>query len=198
MPQPANELHRLVEEFRALPADDDRRRAIVAELGADATAVAAAPFLTSVVADPHEYDLARAEAAVVLRLWPPSAPAAARAAARALLTALDDLDEDLVRQYAAHALGSYADDPAAHAALTAAVLDDDEDADTLVRYNALAALEEAGPSDARADVLRALARDPEIGRAATRVLTDWGRANDDGGGITGAGDGGDVTCAGPA
>ncbi|MFF9654032.1 hypothetical protein [Streptomyces sp. NPDC014622] len=68
MPQPASDLHRLVEEFRALPADDDRRRAIVAELGTDDTAVQAAPFLASVVADPHEYDLARVEAATILRL----------------------------------------------------------------------------------------------------------------------------------
>ncbi|MEU3219038.1 hypothetical protein [Streptomyces sp. NPDC006971] len=182
MPQPASDLHRLVEEFRALPADDDRRRAIVAELGTDDTAVQAAPFLASVVADPHEYDLARVEAATILRLWPPSDPVTARTVARALLAALDDLDEDLVRQYAVHALGSYADDPAVHKTLAAAVLDSgtgDDGEDVLVRYNALAALEEAGPSDARADVLRALAQDPELGRSAARVLTAWGRAPDD-------------------
>ncbi|MER6501508.1 hypothetical protein ABT218_19455 [Streptomyces sp. NPDC001455] len=189
MPQPASDLHRLVEEFRALPADDDRRRAIVAELGTDDTAVQAAPFLASVVADPHEYDLARVEAATILRLWPPSDPLTARTVARALLAALDDLDEDLVRQYAVHALGSYADDPAVHKTLAAAVLDSgtgddgedegDDGEDVLVRYNALAALEEAGPSDARADVLRALAQDPELGRSAARVLTAWGRAPDD-------------------
>ena len=181
MPRPANELRCLVEEFRTLPADDDRRRAIVAELGTDATAVAAAPFLASVVADPHEYDLARVEAATVLRLWPPSDPAITRAAVRALLIALEDRDEDLVRQYAALALGSYADDPAVHAALAAAVLDDGPDEDTLVRYNALAALEEAGPSDSRTDVLRTLARDPELGRSAARVLTAWGRADNSNG-----------------
>ncbi|MFE1408222.1 hypothetical protein ACFW5D_32305 [Streptomyces sp. NPDC058770] len=189
MPQPASDLHRLVEEFRALPADDDRRRAIVAELGTDDTAVQAAPFLASVVADPHEYDLARVEAATILRLWPPSDPLTARTVARALLAALGDLDEDLVRQYAVHALGSYADDPAVHKTLAAAVLDSgtgddgedegDDGEDVLVRYNALAALEEAGPSDARADVLRALAQDPELGRSAARVLTAWGRAPDD-------------------
>lgn len=181
MPQPASELHRLVEEFRALPADDDRRRAIVAELGTDETAVRAAPFLASVVADPHAYDLARVEAATILRLWPPSDPVTARTVSRALLAALDDVDEDLVRQYTAHALGPYADDPPVHKALAATVLNrpkDGGDEDILVRHNALAALEEAGPSDARADVLRALARDPELGRAATRVLTSWGRTPD--------------------
>ncbi|MFF9654033.1 hypothetical protein [Streptomyces sp. NPDC014622] len=55
-----------------------------------------------------------------------------------------------------------------HKTLAAAVLDsgtgddgeDDDGEDVLVRHNALAALEEAGPSDARADVLRALAEDP--------------------------------------
>ncbi|MFF3735420.1 hypothetical protein ACFYXM_35435 [Streptomyces sp. NPDC002476] len=187
MPQPASDLHLLVEGFRALPADDDRRRAIVAGLGTDDTAVQAAPFLASVVADPHEYDLARVEAATILRLWPPSDPVTARTVARSLLAALDDLDEDLVRQYAVHALGSYADDPAVHKTLAAAVLDSgtgddgegDDGEDVLVRYNALAALEEAGPSDARADVLRALAQDPELGCSAARVLTAWGRALDD-------------------
>ncbi|MFB7914820.1 hypothetical protein [Streptomyces sp. NPDC056061] len=187
MPQPPNDLHRLVAEFHALPADDDRRRAIVAELGTDDTADDAAPFLASVVADPHAYDLARVEAATILRLWPPSDPATARTAARALLTALDDRDEDLVRQYAAAALGPYADDPAVHDALASLVLnapksegeydedeDKDEDEDPLVRHNALAAIESAGPDDARADILRALAPDPELGRAATRVLTAWG------------------------
>ncbi|MFF9351429.1 hypothetical protein [Streptomyces sp. NPDC014734] len=173
MPQPPNDLHRLVEEFRALPADDDRRREIVAELGTDDTAVDAAPFLASVVGDPHAYDLARVEAATVLRLWPPSDPATARTVARALLTALGDRDEDLVRQYAAEALGPYADDPAVHQALAAVVRAEDED--VLVRHNALAAVESAGPDDARADILRALVHDPELGRAATRVLTAWGR-----------------------
>ncbi|MFF4095184.1 hypothetical protein ACFYYY_15325 [Streptomyces sp. NPDC001834] len=189
MPQPASDLPRVVEEFRALPVDDDRRRAIVAELGTDDTAVEAASFLASVVADPHEYDLARVEAATILRLWPPPDPVTARTVARALLAALDDPDEDLVRQYAVHALGSYADDPTVHETLAAAVLDNGQDGDSagddadsgedvLVRYNALAALEEAGPSDARAGILRALARDPELGRSAVRVLTSWGRTPD--------------------
>ncbi|MEU9760148.1 hypothetical protein [Streptomyces sp. NPDC047985] len=189
MPQPASDLPRVVEEFRALPVDDDRRRAIVAELGTDDTAVEAASFLASVVADPHEYDLARVEAATILRLWPPPDPVTARTVARALLAALDDLDEDLVRQYAVHALGSYADDPAVHETLAAAVLNNGQDGDSagddadsgedvLVRYNALAALEEAGPSEARAGILRALARDPELGRSAVRVLTSWGRTPD--------------------
>ncbi|MFF4078685.1 hypothetical protein ACFYZN_04700, partial [Streptomyces sp. NPDC001777] len=108
-------LDRLVEEFHALPATSDRRRAIVAELDGDADAV---PFLVAVVADPGEYDLARIEATTLLRLWPPPDPATRRTAGRALLTALHDPEEDLVRQYAAMALGPYADDPAVHEALT--------------------------------------------------------------------------------
>ncbi|MFF8916760.1 hypothetical protein ACF08M_26405 [Streptomyces sp. NPDC015032] len=171
-PHHPHHLDRLIEEFRALPADSDRRREIVAELDGDADAV---PFLVSVVADSREYDLARVEAATILRLWPPSDPFAARAAAQALLTALNDPEEDLVRQYAAAALGPYADEPPVHQALTAVVL---EDEDPLVRHNALAAVEEAGPSDARTEVLRALTRDPELGTAAARTLTAWGRKPD--------------------
>ncbi|MFI9629483.1 hypothetical protein [Streptomyces sp. NPDC052042] len=181
-PEHPVQLARLVEEFHALPADDDRRLEIIAALDpggiTTGTAVDAALFLASVVADPHAYELARVEAATILRLWPPSDPAAARSVVRALLSASNHPDEDLVRQYAVHALGSYADEPAVHEALAAAVLDDDGDEDTLVRHNALAALEEAGPSDARSDVLRALAPDPELGRAAARVLTAWDRTPD--------------------
>ncbi|MFC9625311.1 HEAT repeat domain-containing protein [Streptomyces sp. NPDC056930] len=166
-PRP-HHLHRLVEEFRALPVDSDRRREIVAKLDGDAEAL---PFLVSVVADPQEYDLARVEAATILRLWPPSDPVAAQA----LLTALRDPEEDLVRQYAAAALGPYADEPPVHEALTATVLEDD---DPLVRHNALAAVEEAGPSEARTGLLRALAHDPDLGVAAARTLTEWGRKPD--------------------
>ncbi|MGW2182999.1 HEAT repeat domain-containing protein [Streptomyces sp. NPDC001732] len=169
MKRTTDELTRLVEEFRALPTTSDRRRELVAELDGDPGAV---PFLITVVADAQEYDLARIEAATILRLWPPTDPAAHHSAGRALLTALADPEEDLVRQYAAQALGPYADDPAVHEALTAAVHTDD---DPLVRDSALGAVEEAGPSGARADLLRALARDPYLGRAATRVLTKWDR-----------------------
>ncbi|MFE7617713.1 hypothetical protein [Streptomyces sp. NPDC057496] len=41
--------------------------------------------------------------------------------------------------------------------------------------SALGAVEEACPDDARTDLLRTLTRDPDLGRAATRVLTKWGR-----------------------
>ncbi|MER8089673.1 HEAT repeat domain-containing protein [Streptomyces sp. NPDC058316] len=170
-PRP-HHLQHLIEEFRALPVDSDRRREIVAKLDGD---VEALPFLASVVADPQEYDLARVEAATILRLWPPSDPVAARTAAQALLTALRDPEEDLVRQYAAAALGPYADEPPVHEALTAIVLEDD---DLLVRHNALAAVEEAGPSEARTGLLRALAHDPDLGVAAARTLTEWGRTPD--------------------
>lgn len=132
-------LTRVVEEFRALPADSDRKREIIAELDGDA---AAQPFLVSVVADPGEYDLARTEAATVLRLWPPTGPDLRHRAGRALLAALNDPEEDLVRQYAAMALGPYAsDDPAVTEALIAA---GGSEEDPLVRACARSALEEAG------------------------------------------------------
>ncbi|MEV5204828.1 hypothetical protein [Streptomyces sp. NPDC053720] len=135
----ADHLARLVEEFRALPADSDRKREIIAELDDNA---AAGPFLVSVVADADEYDLARTEAATVLRLWPPTDPDLRHRAGRALLAALNDPEEDLVRQYAAMALGPYApDDPAVTEALIAAGGDEE---DPLVQACARAALEEAG------------------------------------------------------
>ncbi|MGY3057238.1 hypothetical protein ACVWZD_001483 [Streptomyces sp. TE3672] len=136
---PADHLARLIEEFRALPADSDRKREIIAELDDNA---AAQPFLVSVVADADEYDLARTEAATVLRLWPPADPGLRHRAGRALLAALNDPEEDLVRQYAAMALGPYAsDDPAVAEALIAA---GGSEEDPLVQACARSALEEAG------------------------------------------------------
>ncbi|WP_327310919.1 hypothetical protein [Streptomyces sp. NBC_01243] len=136
---PADHLARLIEEFRALPADSDRKREIIAELDDNA---AAQPFLVSVVADAGEYDLARTEAATVLRLWPPADPGLRHRAGRALLAALNDPEEDLVRQYAAMALGPYAsDDPAVAEALIAA---GGPEEDPLVQACARSALEEAG------------------------------------------------------
>ncbi|MCX5111251.1 hypothetical protein OOK13_22420 [Streptomyces sp. NBC_00378] len=132
-------LSRLVEEYRALPADSDRKREIIAELDGNA---AAQPFLVSVLADAGEYDLARVECATVLRLWPPADPDLRHRAGRALLAALNDPEEDLVRQYAAMALGPYAsDDPAVAEALIAA---GESEEDPLVRACARSALEEAG------------------------------------------------------
>lgn len=129
---------RLIAEYRALPADSDRKRAIIAELDADVTAQ---PFLVSVVADAGEYDLARVECATLLRLWPPADPGLAHRAGRALLAALNDPEEDLVRQYAVLALGPYASDPAVTEALTAAARADE---DPLVQVGARSVLEAVG------------------------------------------------------
>ncbi|WP_406014448.1 hypothetical protein OG520_23125 [Streptomyces sp. NBC_00984] len=132
----------LVEEFRALPATSDRRREIVAQLDGDCGNADVVAFLTALVADPQEYDLARTEAATVLRLWPPADPDLRHRAGRALLAALNDPEEDLVRQYAAMALGPYAsDDPAVTEALIAA---GGSEEDPLVQACARSALEEAG------------------------------------------------------
>ncbi|MFB6814832.1 HEAT repeat domain-containing protein [Streptomyces sp. NPDC056347] len=138
MARTADELARLLARFHALPAEDDRRREIVAELDGDP---GAEPFLIGVVADPREYDLARVEASTLLRLWPPADPATRHDAGRALLAALDDPEEDLVRQYAAMALGPYTDDPEVRRALTTAA---DTDDDLLVRAAARGALGQRG------------------------------------------------------
>ncbi|MFF3954773.1 hypothetical protein ACFYY1_16355 [Streptomyces sp. NPDC001890] len=141
MTHPDNEAtaRRLIAEYRALPADSDRKREIIAELDDN---TAAQPFLVSVLADAGEYDLARVECATVLRLWPPADPDLHHRAGRALLAALNDPEEDLVRQYAAMALGPYAqDDPAVAEALIAT---GESEEDPLVQACARSALKEAG------------------------------------------------------
>lgn len=165
----------LIDQFRAEPPESDRRRELVAGTG-DILAdrpdhPAALTFLASVTEDTEEYELARIEATTALRLSPPTRDTHRRRAARALLAVMRGPDEVLVRQYAAMALGPYADDPEIHDAMAAAVLSDE---DQLVRDNALAALNHAGPSESRAEVLRRLADDRTLGREAARILTAWG------------------------
>lgn len=165
----------LIDQFRALPAESDEKRALVTELR-DVLAdrpdhPAAMAFLAAVTEDTEEYELARIEATTALRLWPPTDDTHRQRATRALLAVMRGPDEDLVRQYAAMALGPYADDPEVHDAMAAAVLFDE---DPLVRDNALAALSHAGPSEGRAEVLHRLADDRALGREAARILTAWG------------------------
>ncbi|MFI5894949.1 HEAT repeat domain-containing protein [Actinoplanes sp. NPDC051513] len=160
--------NRLIERFRSTSDDDVKVEAVAAldEHVADPQVIA---FLTAVTADPDEYDLARIECMKILRLWPPPTLDARRDAGRAIAAALRE-DDELVRQYAAMSLGPYLDDPPVFEALTVTLLHDD---DLNVRHNALAAVVEAGPADRHADLLRRLAGDPELGRAAARTLDRW-------------------------
>ncbi|MFD5062088.1 HEAT repeat domain-containing protein [Streptomyces sp. NBC_01799] len=165
----------LIEQFRALPAESDEKRELIAAMG-DVLAdrpdhPAAVPFLASVTADSEEYDLARVEATTVLRLRPPAEAESRLHAGRALVAVVRGPDDDLVRQYAAMALGPYADDPEVHEVLAAAIMDD---FDRLVRDNALAALDEAGPSDKRIELLHRLSADTTLGHEAVRILSSWG------------------------
>ncbi|MET8327394.1 HEAT repeat domain-containing protein [Streptomyces sp. NPDC005181] len=165
----------LIKQFRALPAESDEKRELIAAMG-DILAdrpdhPAAVPFLASVTADAEEYDLARVEATTVLRLRPPAEAESRLCAGRALLAVVRGPDDDLVRQYAAMALGPYADDPEVHEVLAAAIMDD---FDRLVRDNALAALDEAGPSDERIALLHRLSEDATLGHEAVRILSSWG------------------------
>jgi hypothetical protein len=107
----------------------------------------------------------------VLCLWPPDEPVAA---GRAIAAVLRDDEDEMVRQYAAMSLGPYAGDDTVLATLAAAALGDD---DTDVRYNALSAVEEAGPDDRTVALLRRLAPDETLGRSAARTLREWGCAD---------------------
>jgi hypothetical protein len=164
----------LIEAFRAAgTASDDEAwpkvQAVVEleDLIGDARVV---QFFVSVVADPHEHDLARIECLKILRLHPPAAAAQRQLVGRTIAAVLRPEEDYLVRQYAAGALGPYTADPVVFAALTEAVLQD-EDID--FRYNALRSLEEAGNDEPTISVLRRLAHDRELGPAATRTLRDW-------------------------
>jgi HEAT repeat protein len=164
---------RLIELFRSTSSATDidgsgKVRAVVA-LEDHLPDPRALTFLVAMVADPFEYDLARIEGMQILRLHAPDAAPARRQAGLAIAAALTS-DDELVRQYAAMSLGPYADDDQVFRALAAAALND-EDID--VRYNALAAVEEAGPTARNADLLRRLAADPELGTAAARTLEHW-------------------------
>lgn len=159
--------NRHIELFRS--ASDDGKVEAVAALDDHVADPQVIAFLTAVTADPGEYDLARIECMKILRLWPPPTPGARRDAGRAIAAALRE-DDELVRQYAAMSLGPYLADPLVFEALTVALLRDD---DLDVRHNALAAVEEAGPADRPAELLRRLAGDAELGPAVARILDRW-------------------------
>lgn len=164
-------MDQLIARFRSTP-DDDVKFETVRELEdhlADPRAVA---FLTEVVADPGEYDLARIEGMKILALWPPAPPALRAAAGRAIAAALRE-DDELIRQYAAMSLGPYVDDPGVFAALSTALLHDD---DSDVRHNALSSFEEAGPSGRTVELLRRLDTGSLLGRSAARTVAEWARA----------------------
>jgi hypothetical protein len=169
-------VERLLELFRSTPSTTDTAGSgkvkVVVALEDHLGDPRVLPFLVSVIADRPEYDLARIECIKILHLWPPATATGRQQVGRAIAAALQADDDDLVRQYAAMSLGPYVCEDGVFEALTTAVLLDD---DVEVRYNALAAIEEAGPDTRNVELLRRLTGDLELGTAATRTLHAWGR-----------------------
>jgi hypothetical protein len=123
-----------------------------------------------VIADPAEHDLARIECLKILRLQPPDSADDRRLIGRLIAAILRPTEDYLVRQYAAGALGPYAQDAVVFGAMSTAVARDD---DINVRHNAMASVVEAGPDDRTVTLLHRLADDPEFAAAATRTLRPW-------------------------
>jgi HEAT repeat protein len=165
----------LVESFRSAVGTDDgdgwAKVELIVELEDHVGDTRVLELFTSVIADPVEYDLARVECLKIVRLSPPSAAGHRRALGRTIATVLSATDDDLVvRQYAAGALGSYADEPVVFDALADALL---HDSDIDVRHNALTSVEEAGADERTIALLTRLADDPQLRSAAQRTLQAW-------------------------
>ena len=163
----------LVAQFEATPDGEDDGHAkveVVLELEDHLTDPRALDLFATVIADPAEYDLARIECIKILRLEPPAGGDDRRQIGLTIAAVLDPDDDYLVRQYAAMALGPYAQEPAVFDAISTAVTGDD---DVDVRHNALESVIEAGPGDRTRALLQQLTDDPELGKAATRILQEW-------------------------
>ncbi|HEX6352001.1 HEAT repeat domain-containing protein [Actinophytocola sp.] len=158
----------LVERCRT--EDEDAQVDLIVELEDHVADPRVLDLLVSIIADAGAYDLSRIECVKILRLWPPEQPADRVRVGHVIAAALRD-EDDLVRQYAAMALGPYADDPIVLDALTTALAPDEDDVN--VRHNALSSVMEAGRGEHTITLLRQLADDPELGTAATRTLREW-------------------------
>jgi hypothetical protein len=163
----------LVASFASMADGDDDGDAkvdIILELEDHLSDPRALTLFAAVIADPAEHDLARIECVKILRLRPPAAADDRRRIGRIIADVLRPTEDYLVRQYAAGALGPYAQEPAVFDAMSGAVLRDD---DIDVRHNALASVVEAGADNRTIALLRRLADDPELATAATRTLRTW-------------------------
>lgn len=163
----------LVALFESAPDGDDDADAkleIILELEDHLSDPRALNLFASVIADLAEHDLARIECLKILRLQPPAAADDRRRIGRIIADALRPTEDYLVRQYAAGALGPYAQEPVVFDAMASAVAGDD---DVDVRHNALASVIEAGPDNRTITLLHQLTNDPELATAATRALRTW-------------------------
>jgi hypothetical protein len=163
----------LVASFESTPDGDDDGDAkvqIILELEDHLSDSRVLNLFAAVIADPAEHDLARIECLKILRLEPPAAADDRRRIGRIIADTLRPTEDYLVRQYAAGALGPYAQEPGVFDVMSSAVTSDD---DIDVRHNALASVSEAGPDDRTIALLHQLTNDPELATAATRTLRTW-------------------------
>lgn len=160
----------LVERCRT--EDDDTQVDLIVELEDHVADERVLDLFVALIADTAAYDLSRIECVKILRLWPPEQPADRRRVGQTIATVLRDDEDDLVRQYAAMALGPYAEDPAVFDTLTAILTPGAED-DIDLRHNALSSVAEAGHDERTGALLRQLTDDPELGTAAARTLREW-------------------------
>ncbi|GAA3432693.1 hypothetical protein GCM10018954_022960 [Kutzneria kofuensis] len=163
----------LVASFESTPDGDDDGDAkvgIILELEDHLSDPRALTLFASVIADPAEHDLVRIECLKILRLQPPAAADDRRRIGRIIADTLQPTEDYLVRQYAAGALGPYAQEPGVFDVMSSAVTGDD---DIDVRHNALASVIEAGPDNRTIALLHQLTNDPELAAAATRTLRTW-------------------------
>jgi hypothetical protein len=168
---PADLVADAIARFRAAPdGDEEIPLDVIAQLE-EARDPRIVPFLLEVVADLGGLDLARVEVCEVLKLREGMTAAERTAAAKALATVLFDDEDGDVRNYAAMALSSFFDLPAARAAVERVLLDGREERN--VRHNALFAIERSGSSPENTRLLQKLDADPELARSARRILGEW-------------------------
>ena len=143
---------------------------IIQALGASNDAKAL-PFLLDVLADQHEYDLARIEVIELLSVneYPGSED---EEIGHILLEIVKHEPNSVVCEHAAIALGLYTDTPGVYEEFQRIVLN--EDASVNIRSAAFESFYRTGPSEHTIRVMRSLVNDELLGDAARKMLQEWG------------------------
>ncbi len=128
------------------------------------------PFFLEVVSDDAGYDLARID--ILQRFaFGDYSNQQREAIGQVIQRLLLDSSDGDIRDHAAIAIAEYMDIAGSINAVETTVSNPAESIN--LRHNALAALEQMGPTDRTMEVMRRLTHDDQLGQSAAHILNDW-------------------------
>lgn len=167
----------LISRFKAEEAgllkgiDKSRKPQIIVDLEEFADDETVVDFLLSIASDEDEFDLARIEAFKIFEIKEYESQKIRQRIATVIREVLLKSHDDQVLNFAAIAAASYMDDSEVVSEIERIVLDSKKD--SVLRWNAFAAVKLCGRTPQLDDALRALTADEEFKVSAERVLSEW-------------------------